>query len=85
MPKRKLAKLNLFLSKVWRANSCIVQPDIVNLIIYFDGKEDNSRVQKNEKGLYEADLKKGENVIFTSIALKEADLSMETVEFDLEN
>lgn len=66
-------------------NPCIVQCDIENPKIYINGKMENSRIHKNNKRLYEIDLKKGEKVIFTPVELNKANLSIEAIEFGKES
>jgi hypothetical protein len=83
--KKKAGETQFVSVESLAGNPCIVQTDIVNPKIYINGKMEFSRIHKNEKGLYEIDLKKGEKVILTPVALKDADLSIESFEFGEES
>ena len=68
-----------------KGNPCVVQIDITNPKIYIAGKEISSRIEINEKGLYEIDLEEGETVIFTPVALNKTDLNIEAIDIDEED
>lgn len=61
---------------------CVVQTDIPDPRIYINGREvsKSELVRITADGLYEIDLKKGETVIFTLVALNETDFTIGAVE-----
>ncbi len=59
---------------------CIVKMDILEPKIYINGKKaKSSQVSISSDGTYEIDAKKGDSVLFTRVALKKADLSIESI------
>lgn len=77
--KKKASKTQFVSIESLKGNRCVVQTDITNPKIYIGGNEVSSRFPINEKGLYEIDLKEGEIVIFTPVALNKTDLTIDAI------
>ena len=77
--KKEKTKTQFVVVKSLEGSPCVINPNIVNPILYIEGKKVKELGKPDNNGFYNLDLKKGECAVFSLTPLKKTDFTIRPI------